>query len=590
MLYTQHTSLILSTRKQLILKCRVWIKYLNKYRLNSLIEIEGERALFSTSMESQASRKSLKGAAHQEKLKPCSKNSEITDNGKQGTEFQLHNFVSNTLNLKPTPSSDPNEPLNWPKYRKYYTMFLASMCMLFCFSLQCIAVPSWTVMVKELDWSFDELNNSYAISLATIAIGCVFLIPLGLDYGRRSLYIFSMTLMIAGTAWSAKMYNVWELYVTQIILGLGTSTSEILIELVISDLFFVHERATMNGVALVACYLGNNMSQVAGGYITMSQGWRWNYWYCLIFISTLWLLMVCTFEETKFTTVLPRRASYDGEKTCGKNLWIDETIPMKPLKERLSLCTKTNHEIKIPLRKKWVRPFIILATLPVVLFVSIQYGLTIAWTSIMSTASTQYFATAPYNWSPAAIGNINISAFVGTVIGTIVGGYMCDLSVVKLSKWNNGVFEPEMRLWSVILPTLAIIASLFMFGYGFEKSLHWSVPTIAFGLCSFGGTAVSDSILTYLLDCYRDIFGQSLTGVVFVQYIPPTALIFASQPWIRAVGIDKVFLICGCISILAFLTLFPMILFGRRVRHYGKLNRNFQSNIPSFQELTLEPS
>ena len=446
-----------------------------------------------------------------------------------------------------------------------------------CWTLLCVAVPSWTTIGDELEWTFEDFNNSYAMALAATGICCIFLIPIAIDFGRRPIYMFSIALMILVAAWSAKMNQVWELYVTQIIMGIASSTAEITIQMTIADMFFVHERASMNAMYLVFCYLGNNMSQVAGGYITLHQGWRWNYWWCLIFVSCLELLVIFTFEETKYVSPssailneLKTQLSFDHEAIQepiinSKRPWVDSAIAKRPLKQRLALVTITPGPTK-PLWRKWVGPFVILVRFPVVTFIAFQYGLSVAWTCIMSTTASQYLGKQPYNFTSAAIGNINISPFVGTVLGTVLGGLMCDWSVIKLAKWNDGVFKPEMRLYSAILPAMAMTGSLFMYGYGIGRQENWAVPIVAYGLASFGGTAMSNSILTYLMDSYREIIGQSLIGVVFIQNLIPTAMVFALQPWIRAIGIINVLNICGGISVLAILVIIPMILYGKRIR------------------------
>ncbi|KAA8917341.1 hypothetical protein TRICI_000496 [Trichomonascus ciferrii] len=509
----------------------------------------------------------------------------------ESADFTLHN--SRGINLRPVPSSDPNDPLNWPKWRKLYNMTIVSLYTLMCYALLCVAVPSWTTMSKDLGFSFNEFNNSYALSLGTTGIGCILFIPLTIDYGRRPIYIVSGFGMILFCAWSAKMNSVWELYVTQAIQGLVTSTAEIIVQMTISDMFFVHERASMNGMYLVFCYLGNNMAQVAGGYVTLSQGWRWNYWWCLILMAGLQLLILFTFEETKYVRNNPARPTsiaFDKLQAMSvtnaiepnndsKTPWIDFTIPKRTYLQKMALYTKTEAPEKSTWRK-WLGPCIIIFKFPLVLFVAVQYGFSVAWTSIMSTTASLYLGKDPYNFSSAAIGNINISPFVGTVIGTIIGGILCDWSVVQLSKWNNGLFKPEYRLYSAILPSLAIIGSLFMYGYGFHNHDAWIVPVFAYGMASFGGTALSDSILTYLMDSYREMIGQSMIGVVVVQNIIPMALVFGIKPWNDAIGIDKVMCICGGLSIAALLTIFPMIKYGKKVRQrsegpYEEFLRNF---------------
>ena len=46
------------------------------------------------------------------------------DETETDADFTLHNRITARLNLRPIPSTDPNDPLNWPKWRKLYNLFI----------------------------------------------------------------------------------------------------------------------------------------------------------------------------------------------------------------------------------------------------------------------------------------------------------------------------------------------------------------------------------------------------------------------------------------------------------------------------------
>lgn len=68
----------------------------------------------------------------------------------------------------------------------------------------------------------------------------------------------------------------------------------------IADLFFVHQRATMNAVYLLLVTSGNYLGPVAAGYVAVNQSWRWVFWYCSIFMAVVTVFMVFFLEESKY--------------------------------------------------------------------------------------------------------------------------------------------------------------------------------------------------------------------------------------------------------------------------------------------------
>ena len=67
-----------------------------------------------------------------------------------------------------------------------------------------------------------------------------------------------------------------------------------------------------------------------------------------------------------------------------------------------------------------------------------------------------------------------------------------DATVVRLTKNNHGIYEPEFRLPLAIYFAACIPASLFWYGWSIEKGAHWMVPIVgsAFYGCGMLGVFV----------------------------------------------------------------------------------------------------
>lgn len=100
------------------------------------------------------------------------------------------------------------------------------------------------------------------------------------------------------------------------------------------------------------------------------------------------------------------------------------------------------------------------------------------------------------------------------LIGFFIGGWLNDKSAIWLAKRNKGIFEPEMRLWLALPAALFVPAGILMFGIALARGDHWIVLAIAYGIWGFGFVIATDISLAYCTDCYQDIVGDALVGVM----------------------------------------------------------------------------
>lgn len=89
------------------------------------------------------------------------------------------------------------------------------------FSQYSIVTVFWQLWVIDLNCTFEQLNNSQAIGLTGTAVGCMIFIPLAIKYGRRSVYILSILVMLGMAIWNARMNSITELYIISLITGLA---------------------------------------------------------------------------------------------------------------------------------------------------------------------------------------------------------------------------------------------------------------------------------------------------------------------------------------------------------------------------------
>ncbi|KAK4862599.1 hypothetical protein LT330_002732 [Penicillium expansum] len=488
------------------------------------------------------------------------------------------------LVLFPTPSSDPNDPLNWSTARKALNFALVSFFVLWTFVQLDIGFTAWGQMQPELNFSLDILNANAAINYGGLAIGCIFFMPLVHKYGRRPIYILSVALQFASCIWQAKMTTVGDLLGSGLVSGIGGAISEIIVQITIADMFFVHQHATMNGWYIIIQSTGAFLGPVASGYIVVAQGWRWMWWWCVIFFGVTLLCVVFLFEESKYVPILdgrevildaqvtgePSKSHLDGDvvdaksasETFASRVHTNQDIPLKTYSQRMALVTTTNEA----LWSHFYQPIIALFTFPAVTYAAITYGSTLCWFAVMTSLQASYMILPPYNFDAVGVGLMNLAPFIGAVLGFPFGGQLSDKSILWLSKRNGGIYEPEMRLWLALPIVIISPAGILMFGLGLAYGVHWALLAIGFGFFGFALAAVGGITLSYLMDCYQDIIGDALVGVIFMRNIFSVIVLFVLTPWVNRMGMRDLHILIAVIAFVILLAPIPLLVWGKKAR------------------------
>lgn len=383
-------------------------------------------------------------------------------------------------------------------------------------------------MNKELGFSYVILNDSYAVNCAALALGAPLLIPFALKYGRRPVYILSCAIQFGVGIWSAYQRTVADLMMINILSGFFGALAEVIVQMTIADVFFVNQRGTMNSLFFWSTRVGAQLAPLAAGYSTVSQGWRWVWWWIVIFLGALLVAMIFGYEETKFIppilfgvpTAEEETTTNDGEpktlekisftknpNNAGNELTatsIDPSIPRKTYKQRLALSTSSPGSLLSFFRHVY-QPFQILFGVPGVFYMALVYGGMMISANILATTVGNYMPRAPYNFSASGIGMMSLAPFTGSTLGTLLCGPLSDWSILRLAERNRGIYEPEMRLWVMAAFAPFVPLGMIIFGVGLSKGWSWPIIAVGWGMCTFGTAPAGTIALTYIADAYTEV-------------------------------------------------------------------------------------
>ena len=339
------------------------------------------------------------------------------------------------------------------------------------------------------------------------------------------------------------------------------SLAEVIVQMTIADVFFVHQRGRMNAIYAWVLLLSSYLGSLIAGFVAKGQGWRWIWWWNAVFFGVFILVVGFGYEETKYcppsfpsspnlsleaenphrsnlaplensdhekanvtkgelsTEIQTRTDSIQAvvptssqtvEDGLPQNLYtvtINPNIPRKTYWERLALTTTTSssRSTRYSLLRHVYQPLILLTTIPAVAYTGLVYGVLIGLGATMATTLSTYMTKPPYNFTSDQIGLMSVPRIIGVSIGALIIGPMSDWTIVYLARRKNGIYEPEMRLWCMLPFLLFIPAGALLFGIGLNNHLPWPIIAVGLMLYNIGVIPINSVTITYLTDSYREV-------------------------------------------------------------------------------------
>lgn len=453
----------------------------------------------------------------------------------EGT-VRLHAPDNSPVILVPKPSeNDPNDPLLWSRKKKRIAFLsVCSFAFLTNFGIGGLT-PAFYLLSLEFEKTAVETGALLLWPVLTLGAFNFFWVPIANYYGKRPVFVFACALLCACSMWGALANSFGSLLWSLIVAAFAGSSTEALGASIANDLYFLHERGSVMGVYMNFISGGNTIGPLICGFIVSEYSWRWHKWLTFMLTMINFLAVVCLVPETTYvryhqhqdgsepgTSRGPTPASIgrsDAEKGIRAGTARGARSPLANTDEnRLSLPQKSwVEEISVwpivsgdtPLWKLAFRPFP-MWLYPCVIFAFLAYAVSLEMTVAVNILNPFVFQAPPYNWSPMTNGLINIPGLIGNLFGSVVGGYAVDSFCVWKTKRNNGIYEPEFRLWLCIVPLLISGSGCLLFGYGVAKSMGWVSLFFGYGMISIALTAVPTITMAYVSDCLLPVNSDAL--------------------------------------------------------------------------------
>jgi MFS family permease len=477
--------------------------------------------------------------------------------------------------LQPHPSADPEDPLNWSYWRKFRTIMTVY---LYTFGIGICTAVQYSVLnqiSEKQNVTVSQLNLGTGLMFLFLGWACPIWQPLACTYGRRGVYISSIILSMIPTIWTPFSTGPGQWYAHRIILGIFASPVESLPEVSVPDLFFAHERGTYMALYAFILFGSNFLAPFFAGFINDAAGYHWVMYFATILNAVCAIIMFIFMEDTIYfrktaegaeDNVVDEKGTSPSPTVTEQPITADDQ-PSKRNTKMFSLVVKLpgRPTFKQTLLSSW-RSFKIFAFFPTILWSGLLYGTNLSWYNIINATMSSILNNPPYNFSPAMVGVAYLSPFTFAGIASLWAGNMADWVALRLARRNNGIREPEQRLWVLLLSALLSSGGLILWGVGASRGLHFMALIFGIGFVTFGvicGGAIS---LAYAVDSFKDVAGESMVTIIIIRNTLGFAFSYAINPWINNLGLQDCFISVAMISLGCTLTFLLMIAFGKRLR------------------------
>ncbi|KAF1929683.1 MFS general substrate transporter [Didymella exigua CBS 183.55] len=514
--------------------------------------------------------------------------------------------------LVPQPSDDPNDPLNWPLWKRDVIIAILSLLSVIAATLSPLLAANTVSLAIHFKRSLTDMALATGYHLLGVGIAGFLFVPSARIWGKRHLYILGTVIVIFSCIWGGATGPNYKSFLwARIFQGVGLAPFEALVNASVGDLYHVHERGLRMALSNLALFGGAFLTPVFVGLIADRIGYEWTFYFVAIFAAALLPLVVFFCPETAYKRdarfdidtmgnliVQPGQELEDygsNSKTHDSGLGCpppyDQGEPSDNLQEKLvhprppTASTSATppkatfwQSVKLFNGRKTDEAYLSLLFRPFPLFLHpgilwacLIQGVMIGFTVLIGVTLAAIFLGPPLWFGELETGYLYTGAFIGAILGFALTGLVSDPSAKLMTRWNSGVYEPEFRMLLVV-PQL-VLGGAGLYGFGWTTSeprvYGWLWPDFFFAMVVMGMVCGAVASALYIVDAHRDMSIEGFTCLLVFKNIFSFGLTFKGFDWLVESGDTKhMFVALGSVQVAICALTIPMYVFGKRSRSF----------------------
>ncbi|CAJ2513972.1 Uu.00g020910.m01.CDS01 [Anthostomella pinea] len=397
------------------------------------------------------------------------------------------------VELSPQPSDNPEDPLNWPMWKKHmnFLTLLSMVALVGAMKTAFVTVNSFVAIDEGV--SYTAAVGLTAVPLMVSALTGMTSTIVAKIWGKRPIYLVSSILIFAGAVWNIMVRgDLAQNMGARVLQGLGWGAFDTLVVASIRDTYFEHERQSYT-LIYHAVSVGTTWgSPLLGGVASNGpMGFALQFEIVTCFLVVLTPLLVLAVPETSFarssfslaSPTITRSQSLGPKSAFSKDAVVGYLSNIK-------LLSYKAQQVDSALLTQAPRAMLAPSTLLLFAVTLLPYvGL---WS--LTSSLSLLFSPMPFMFSEASTGALMTGPFI---LATAV-------AIASSLPFFQGSFTPTVHY--TLLATGTAFAAVGIFGFGLYLEGSMQMPTdgsgqpnsTPYGL-SFMGARLSFPIVSLLL-------------------------------------------------------------------------------------------
>ncbi|KAK4509398.1 uncharacterized protein ATC70_007749 [Mucor velutinosus] len=179
---------------------------------------------------------------------------------------------------------------------------------------QLIYLPGILQMADNLNASLPAIDSTVSAYVVFAGIAPLFWSSMSDAYGRKPMYIYSLSIGIVASVICAFSKNIVMLVIFRAVQACGATSGQALGAGVISDLFDVTRRGKAYGVFFVGPLFGTVVGPTVGSLLCQYLGWQATFYFIAIFAGLLLIMLIFLLPETLRKSATSKKEQCNGRE------------------------------------------------------------------------------------------------------------------------------------------------------------------------------------------------------------------------------------------------------------------------------------
>lgn len=461
--------------------------------------------------------------------------------------------------LWPQPLDDPDDPQNWSDKKKALMLLIATLAAIVPDFDSGIGIAAIFALAKQYGTTPDAINNVTSNwSIFLLGPGGVMAIMLVNRFGRLPVLWWSQVLALAfliGCTFAPNLSTFAAMRCLTAVFGTAPQVTGLYI---VTDMYPFHIQAQKINIWTFGFIISPFISPFAFGFLVARANWRWTYGTGSIYGLIVVILITLFMKETQYDRHIHPVPKSQSSGLKGRIQDLVGITGMKMAKYRVTWV----QAIVTPFNVVW-RPHILLILIYEALLFGFGIGINVTNAVFLGTPKE----AGGYGFSQFAIagsyGTPLVSVFIGEAIGRFVNDWIADWRIRK----NKGVFEAEMRLWTLYIALPFYVAGFILLGASFQNRLPVAALIFGWGMAEIAIMVTTVAVYAYCNNAFPRHQGEVSSLINLARTLGGFSVAYFQVPWAHKNGALQTF---GCEAAIvagAFLLIVPFLqLKGRSLR------------------------